>query len=73
MGFWEDSSPLVKGALAIGVVGLLYLGIAFGIGFFPFAPGCTHTVDGEEVSGFDEGSDCSDDGQCIQNQRGIGR
>lgn len=71
MSFWEDASPVVKIALIVGVLGIVYLGVAFGIGIFPFASNsCTHTVDGAEVEGCDEGSSCVD-GECVVTQRGF--
>jgi len=39
MGFWSDASPIVKGAIIFGVVGLLYLGIAAVAGIVPFGSG----------------------------------
>lgn len=39
MSFWEDASPVVKGAIVFGVVALVYLGIAAGVGMFPFGGG----------------------------------
>ena len=39
MSFWSDASPVVKGAIIFGVVGLLYFGAAFVGGFFPFGSG----------------------------------
>lgn len=39
MSFWSDASPVVKGAIVFGVVGLLYLGVAFAAGFVPFGSG----------------------------------
>ena len=39
MSFWEDASPVVKGAIAVGVVGLLYFGIAFVAELPPFGGG----------------------------------
>lgn len=70
MSFWEDASPIVKGALIVGVLGILYLGVAFGVGFFPFAASCTHEVGEETVSGCAEGTECVD-GECRQSRRGI--
>ena len=75
MSFWEDSSPIVKGAVVIGVVGLLYFAAAFAIGLFPFAGGCTHVPEGQEeaVAGCQEGATCSSDGECVVNNRGVQR
>jgi hypothetical protein len=70
MGFWEDSSPVVKVALIVGVLGLLYMGLAWGIGLFPFPGKCTHEVDGAEVSGCPDEATCID-GECVQQQRGL--
>ncbi len=70
MGFWEDSSPIVKVALIIGVLGLLYMGAAWGVGMFPFPPKCSHDVDGAEVSGCPENAQCVD-GECVQTRRGL--
>lgn len=39
MGFWEDASPAVKGAIIIGGVGLIYLAIAFAAGLPPYGGG----------------------------------
>lgn len=36
MSFWSDASPAVKGAIVVGVVGILYLGIAAVAGLAPF-------------------------------------
>ena len=36
MSFWSDASPIVKGAIIIGVIGLVYLGIAKVAGIVPF-------------------------------------
>lgn len=72
MGFWEDSSPVVKIALIVGVLGLLYMGIAFAAGLPPFPESCTHEVDGAVVSGCPEGAECID-GECVVQQRGLPR
>lgn len=81
MGFWEDSSPIVKVALIVGVLGMLYLGIAYFVGLFPFPASCTHCPEGSscpprgddaEVEGCPSGVECVD-GECVQNQRGIQR
>lgn len=71
MGFWEDSSPIVKGALVVGVLGLLYMGIAFAVGLFPFPASCSYEEDGASVSGCPEGSECTD-GECVVQTRGVG-
>lgn len=36
MSFWEDASPVVKGAIVFGILGLLYFGVAFAAGLPPF-------------------------------------
>lgn len=36
MSFWSDLSPAVKGVVVLGVVGLLYFGIAAVAGLPPF-------------------------------------
>lgn len=36
MSFWEDASPVVKGAIVIGALGLVYFGIALVAGWPPF-------------------------------------
>lgn len=36
MSFWSDASPVVKGVIVVGAVGLFYLGIAKVAGFAPF-------------------------------------
>lgn len=72
MGFWEDSSPVVKIALIVGILGLLYFGIAFAVGLPPFPGKCSHEVDGASVSGCAEGSSCID-GECVVQERGVPR
>ncbi len=47
MGFWEDASPLVKGAIVIGGIGLLYLLVAFFGGLPPYGGGTDETVSTE--------------------------
>ncbi len=37
MSFWSEASGLVKGAIVLGVVGILYLGIAKVAHLAPFA------------------------------------
>lgn len=37
MSFWSDASPAVKGAIVVGVVGLLYFLIAFVAGLPPYS------------------------------------
>ncbi len=39
MSFWEDASPVVKGAIVFGILGLLYFGVAFAAGLPPFGGG----------------------------------
>lgn len=39
MSFWEDASPVVKGAIVIGALGLVYFGIAFAASLPPFGGG----------------------------------
>ncbi|HJL05206.1 MAG TPA: hypothetical protein RMH85_07035 [Polyangiaceae bacterium LLY-WYZ-15_(1-7)] len=39
MSFWEDASPVVKGAIVIGAIGLIYFGVAFAFGWMPFGGG----------------------------------
>lgn len=70
MSFWEDSSPIVKVAIIVGVLGILYLGIAWGVGLFPFPGKCTYEVDGAEQSGCPADANCVD-GECVQQTRGI--
>ncbi len=75
MSFWEDSSPIVKGAVVIGVVGLLYFVVAWGLGLPPMGGGhCTHTPEGasEAVEGCPDGSACTD-GECVNTTRGFQR
>lgn len=73
MGFWEDSSPIVKVALIVGVLAVVYVGIAFAMGLPPFPAKCSHEVDGATVSGCPEGTECSEDGECVTRERGITR
>jgi hypothetical protein len=72
MGFWEDSSPVVKIALVLGVLGIIYFAVAFFVGLTPFPPKCSHEVDGASVSGCPENAECVD-GECVVQQRGIPR
>jgi hypothetical protein len=44
MGFWEDASPVVKGAIVVGGVGLLYLAIAAAAGLPPYGGGTDEAV-----------------------------
>ena len=38
MSFWEDASPIVKGAIVIGIIGIIIAGLAWaGVG--PFSAG----------------------------------
>lgn len=37
MSFWQDASPIVKGAIVIGALLLVYLGIARVAGLIPFS------------------------------------
>lgn len=39
MSFWEDASGVVKGAIVIGVLGLVYFAIAFVADLPPFGGG----------------------------------
>ena len=39
MSFWEDASGVVKGAIVVGVVGLVYFAIAFAADLPPFGGG----------------------------------
>ncbi len=69
MGFWEDSSPIVKVAIALGVAGLVYFGSAFVIGWPPFegllSPTCTHlTIDDRVVGTCPEGVECEEREGC---------
>ncbi len=70
MSFWEDSSPIVKVAIIVGVIGILYLGVAWGVGLFPFPASCSHEVNGETVDGCPSDSNCVD-GECVQQARGV--
>ena len=74
MSFWEDSSPIVKVAIIVGVIGVLYLGVAWGMGLFPFPAGCTHEVGegdaAETMDGCPAESTCVD-GACVQQSRGV--
>jgi hypothetical protein len=72
MSFWEDSSPLVKIALVVGVLGFIYLGADFALGLFLFPGDCSYeTEDGTSMDGCPDGSTCNDDGECVQMERGI--
>ena len=46
MSFWSEASPIVKGAVVVGAVGILYLGIAFVGNMAPFGP----AAGGEQVT-----------------------
>ena len=46
MSFWEDASGVVKGAIVIGVLGLVY----FAIAFVADLPPCGGGDAGEEVT-----------------------
>lgn len=39
MSFWSDASPLVKGAIVVGAVFLVYFGVAWAVDLPPFAAG----------------------------------
>lgn len=39
MSFWEDASPVVKGAIVVGALGLIYFAIAAAAGMPPFGGG----------------------------------
>lgn len=45
MSFWDDASGVVKGAIVIGVLGLVYFAIAFVADLPPFGGGVA--ADGE--------------------------
>lgn len=64
MGFWQDSSPIVKGALIVGGLGAVYLLLAVIAGLPPFPGGCAEECD--------NGSECVE-GECVQNDRGMQR
>jgi hypothetical protein len=75
MQFWEDLSPLGKGAIVIGIVGILYFFVIAPLAGLPPSTGsCTHTVgtgeDAQEVSGCPEGVRCVD-GVCVGEGRGL--
>jgi len=85
MSFWEDSSPIVKGAIVVGVLGLVYFAIAFFVGLAPFPAKCKYyTLEDrvigtcpegqscEEHAGCPENSNCTD-GECVQSGRGLTR
>lgn len=46
MGFWEDASPVVKGAIIFGGVALIYLAIAMFAGLPPYGGGTDEAVTG---------------------------
>jgi hypothetical protein len=37
MGFWEDASPAVKGAIIVGGIAILYFVVAFVAGLPPYS------------------------------------
>ncbi|GAB4205198.1 MAG: hypothetical protein OHK0013_20830 [Sandaracinaceae bacterium] len=37
MGFWEDASPAVKGAIIVGGIAILYFAVAFLAGLPPYS------------------------------------
>ncbi len=39
MSFWSDASPIVKGAIIVGGLGLIYLLVAFVGGLPPYGAG----------------------------------
>jgi hypothetical protein len=43
MGFWADASPIVKGAIVVGVIGVLVFGWMF-LGLPPFNSEATEEV-----------------------------
>ncbi len=70
MSFWEDSSPLVKVALVVGILGFLYLGADYAMGLFLFPPSCSYEEGGQTMDGCPANSECVD-GACVSTQRGI--
>lgn len=44
MSFWEDASPVVKGAIVIGALGLAYFGVAYFAGLPPFGAASDEAV-----------------------------
>lgn len=71
MSFWEDASPIVKVAMMVGAVGMLYFAGAYLIGWPPFAAGCSYTDEsGAAHSGCESGSACVS-GECVQQSRGL--
>ncbi|MGF1466168.1 MAG: hypothetical protein ACFCGT_08535 [Sandaracinaceae bacterium] len=73
MSFWEDASPIVKGAIIVGVLVLLYFGVAFIAGLPPFPGSCSYPDDsGATQSGCPAGHECIN-GECLPNQRGLQR
>ncbi|MFN7698323.1 MAG: hypothetical protein ACK6CU_22205 [Deltaproteobacteria bacterium] len=36
MGFWEDASPAVKGAIIVGGIAILYFAVAYVAGLPPY-------------------------------------
>lgn len=85
MGFWEDSSPIVKGAIVVGALGLIYFAVAFFVGLPPFPGKCSYyTVEERVVGTCPEGVECVEhdgcpenatcnDGECVQQERGLTR
>jgi hypothetical protein len=44
MGFWEDASPVVKGAIVVGALGMIYLAIAALAGLPPYGGGTDEAI-----------------------------
>lgn len=73
MSFWEDASPIVKGAVVVVAVLVLYVGLAYPMGWLPFSPTCSYVDEaGEEHPGCMPGDQCAD-GECLPNARGLRR
>jgi hypothetical protein len=36
MGFWEDATPATKGTIVVGSLLIVYFGIAFMVGLWPY-------------------------------------
>ena len=56
MSFWSDASPVVKGAIVVGALGLVYLLVAFVAKFPPFGGGATDDENVTQQRGIGSGT-----------------